>query len=451
MEKISMAELAGALSLDYTGDAWIGAVSTDSRSIPPGCLFIALEGENFDGHQYIAQALEQGAAFALAHKPGDYPAGRVFIVKDTRQALLDVAGFYRRQLGIPVVGVTGSVGKTTTKEMIACVMAQKYKTLKNEANLNNEIGLSQTVLGLTGEHEAAVLEMGMDGPGQIHQLTLCARPDVAVVTNIGVSHLERLGSRENILQEKLSITDGMVPGSTVILCGDNDLLSQTELPNFKVLRYGLENKDCQVIARQILSFSTHTNFVISFDGNAYDAQIPTMGRHNVLNSLAAFCVAIALEIPPQKAIAALRGYRPAGMRQNIVQHAAYTVVEDCYNASPDSMRSALETLGQLKCTGRKIAVLSDMLELGPIEKEAHFQAGREAAENGVEVLLSVGELAREYHRGALEAGIGKAVHYEDKEALFQELAQLVAPGDIVWFKASRGMRLEEVIHRLYAQ
>lgn len=451
MKSMQIQQIAQAIGAEFSGERRVSAICTDSRKLSEGCLFVALQGDRFDGHAYLQQALEQGAAYAVASTPGDYPAGRVLMVPDTRAALLQIANLYRRSLDVRVVGVTGSVGKTTTKEMTACALGAAYKTLKTEANLNNEIGLSWTIFQLEEDHRAVVLEMGMDGPGQIAPLSRAAQPDVGIVTNIGVSHLEAMGSRENICKEKLSIADGIPDGGTLVLCGDDDMLRSVELPRLRVVHYGIDNRACDVKADHIREFATHTTFEILYDGKRYDATIPTMGRHNVYNALAGFSAAVCLDVPPQEAIAALYDYHPAGMRQNVVKHSAFTVVEDCYNASPDSMRAALETLGKLECDGKRIAVLADMLELGPIEREAHYNIGRLAAQCGVDLLLCTGALAKEYRRGAKDAGLEQACHFADRDALFACLKQYLAPGDTVWFKASRSMRLEEVIQRIYEE
>lgn len=451
MLKLTAAEIARELGADFTGeDIPVRAVSTDTRNLPEGCLFIALKGTNFDGHSFITQALESGAALSVSMQQGDWPKGRVLIVDDTRDALMRVAQLHRSKLPVKVTAVTGSVGKTTTKEMIACVSEAKYKTLKTEKNLNNEIGLSHTLLKLDESIESAVVEMGMDGPGQISKLSQTAMPDIAVITSIGVSHIEKFGLREGILAEKMDICTGLAAGGDLILCGDNDLLSTVQRPELNIMRYGINNTECPVRAENIAEYSTHTNFEIVCDGNRFDAQIPCLGRHNVLNALAAFCVGIKLGVPPQNSVAALKNYRPAGMRQNIVVHNSYTIVEDCYNASPDSMRAALDTLGGLKCDGRHIAVFSDMLELGDLAKRAHLEIGEYAAWRKIDFLLCTGDLSRDYVTGASSAGLKNAFYFKTQDLLFEELKMLIKPGDVVWFKASRGMKLEAVIEKIYA-
>ncbi len=450
MKPMSLQQIARAIGARYTGeDRMIPHISTDSRTIQPGCLFVALKGDRFDGHAYIATALEQGAVCAVSMEDGPYPPDKVLGVSDTRQALMQIAGLYRRSLDVRVVGITGSVGKTTTKEMVACVLAAGLPTLKTQANLNNEVGLSQTILQLEESHKAAVLEMGMDGPGQMHHLSLCAAPDIGILTNIGVSHIQQFGSREGIREEKLAISDGMWDGAVLIVCGDDDMLATVDIPRLQVLRYAIDAKEAQVRAERIKEYSTHTNFEILYNGNRFDAQIPTVGRHNVYNALAAFLAGVTLNIQPQVAVAALKNYRPAGMRQNVVHHAEFTVVEDCYNASPDSMRAALTTLGRLECDGRRIAVLSDMLELGEIAQQAHYQVGHLVGECGVDALFCTGPLSKEYVHGAQDAGLEQAVHYQSMDTLFEALKTQIHPGDILWFKASRSMKLEQVIERVY--
>ncbi|MCL2069289.1 MAG: UDP-N-acetylmuramoyl-tripeptide--D-alanyl-D-alanine ligase, partial [Oscillospiraceae bacterium] len=345
MEKISLRDITLAVGCgEYNTDCIIEKISTDSRDITPGCLFIALEGDRFDGHDYVAEVLGRGAVCVIVQKDNqDWPRDKILRVENTRRAYLEIAALYRRQRDVKIAAVTGSVGKTTTKEMIACAVSAQYPTHKTQENLNNEIGVSQTILGITDEHRAAVLELGMDGPGQIEPLSRAAAPDIAVITNIGIAHIEAFANgRKGILHEKMSIAAGVPENGTLILNADNDLLwewirrrnsEETHGQGRNLITYGIENRDAQVYAEAVRSFSTHTTFEIRYNGRRYDAQIPTMGTHNVYNALAAFCVCLALEGEPHRAIAALRDYKPAGMRQKIVTHCGFTVVEDCYNAS----------------------------------------------------------------------------------------------------------------------
>ena len=454
MEEMSLNVIAQAIGVDYRGhERMIADISSDSRNIPAGCVFVALEGDQFDGHTYVAEALDKGAAFAIVMRDMEDPGGRIFRVEDTRQALLDIAGAYRRERDVKVVAVTGSVGKTTTKEMVACVVSAGYETLKTQMNLNNEIGLSQTVLQLTNRHRASVLEMGMDGPGQIAPLSRCASPDVGVITNVGVSHMETLGSQKNIMREKLDIRAGMKDGTTLVLSADDDMLRDVRDDRLNLIFYATESKQADIRAEKIKSFSTHTTFELLYDGKGYDAQIPTMGRHNVQNALAAFAVGIALGLNPARVILALRNYKPAGMRQNIVPHAGFTVVEDCYNAAPDSMRAALEALRDIRANGRKVLVLADMLELGGVELQAHYDVGMLAANCDVDLLLCTGPLACEYVKGALAGGMNSSVvnHFKTRDDLFEFLHGVIREEDIIWVKGSRGMHLERLLERIYRE
>ena len=443
-------EAAKAIGSNTNAQGTFQEVSTDTRALPKGCLFVARKGERLDSHAYIADALEQGAAFALAEKELYRRDDRILYVKSTRQALLDLARYYRSQFSIKMVGVTGSVGKTTTKEMIYAVLSSSFCTLKNEGNLNTEVGLPMTLLQLDGRHQAAVVEMGMDSLGEIEDLTLCAQPDVGVITNVGVSHLEKLGSRENIRKAKLEITRGLRNGSPLILCKDNDMLRTVDIPRLQVIFYGIEDETADITAHHIQELGQDTSFMIQYQGQWYPARIPCLGRHNVYDALAAFGVGVSLGISPMQAAEALSNYAPAGMRQRVSQCKGMTFVEDCYNASPDSMSAALKTLQQMACKGRRIAVFSDMLELGEIEQESHHQVGLEAAEHGVDLLLAYGPLSKEYLRGAQEGGLTEAQWFESADDLAAYLQECLRPGDLVWFKASRGMQMERVIEQLRA-
>ena len=432
----------------HSGQAFFTHICTDSRALTPGCLFVALRGESFDGHDYIPAALAGGAAFALSQAHIDDP--RVLRVEDTRRALLAIAGLYRKLIAPKVAAVTGSVGKTTTKEMTACVLESAYKTLKTPANLNNEVGLSQTLFMLEADHGAAMLELGVDGPGQMPQLSLAAAPDVSIVTGIGVAHIANYGElgRRGILDEKMRIRDGMPDGATLLLNGDNDLLQDFEDNRLRILRYGMENPRNDIIAASLRDEGGVTAFDILWQGERYPARLPALGKHNVLNGVAAFVAGVTLGVPPESAAQALANYSPEGMRQRAVERGGYLIVEDCYNASPDSMRAAFATLRDMPCKGKKIAVLSDMLELGQSESQDPYDVGAFAGECELDLLLCTGELSAEYVTGARSKGIETA-HCPDKDALFDALMRAARPGDILWFKASRGMRLEEVLNKMY--
>ncbi len=449
MEKLKISEIAGALGTACPVEGEVLSLCTDSREVTPGCLFVAIQGERFDGHDFIARALEQGAACALAHHGGDFPRDRVLMVDDTLRGLLRLAAWYRSRFDVRVAGVTGSVGKTTTKDMMAAVLSSKYRTIKTLGNQNNEIGAPKTLLTIGRDTQAAVVEMGMSGFGEIRDLALAARPQLGVITSIGVSHIELLGSRENILRAKLELADCLPDGAPLLLCGDNDLLREVKIPRLNIIFYGIDNPNCQICGTIKGGTPFSTGFSIRWQGKSYDAAIPGTGSHLVLDALAAFGTGVEMGLSPEEAVEALKGYTPSGMRQKVVEHHGITVVEDCYNASPDSMAAALDTLRTFPAAGRRIFVMSDMLELGEIGPSCHRQVGEKAASGGVDLLLAWGDLSREAVEGARERGMRDARFFQDKAELTEELADLVRAGDLVWFKASRGMKLEEVIQGLY--
>lgn len=447
MKPLAIQEIARAVQGKTKGEGLISSIVIDSRKVTEGCLFICIEGGRYDGHAFAQKAGELGAAAVLCHKdvPGCAPVIRV---KDTREALLTLAEYYRGLFSIPVVGLTGSVGKTTTKEMTALVVSSGFSTLKTEGNHNNEIGLPLTLFGLTDNTGAAVIEMGMSDFGEISRLTKTARPTIGVITNIGVSHMENLGSREGILQAKMEIIEGMPQGAPLILNGDDPYLNTIKREDFRIIRFAVKNEAADVRAEDIVTSENNTEFTACFGSHRQRVTLPTVGIHNVYNALAALTVGLCLHIDPEKCAGALAGYTPAGMRQRQVEKNGVLCIEDCYNASPDSMRAALNTLSCVPGK-KKVAVLADMLELGAISKAAHFEVGAMAAEQGVSLLLAYGELGENYVAGAKSAGLKNAYHFEEKAALEEQLFAALEAGDAVLFKASRGMKMEEVIENLY--
>lgn len=288
----------------------------------------------------------------------------------------------------------------------------------------------------------------MDARGDISRLTAVVKPDIGVITNVGVSHLERLGTRENILAAKLEITEGMADGSPLILCGDNDLLSTVEIPRLRVLRYGIDAPELDARAEEIVTGEGETRFVIAWKGGRYPARIPAMGRHNAMNALAAFLVGVTVGMTPEEAAEALSGYAISGMRQRVRLWNGIKVVEDCYNAAPDSMNAALDTLSGMECEGRKICVFADMRELGSASDESHRAIGRHAAQVA-DKLLVYGPQSHLYVEGANAAGLMDAQEYPDRPALTEAVREAVRPGDIVWFKGSLLMNLEEVLRAVF--
>lgn len=448
MKAFTLQEAAAALGLpQMQAQATLADVCTDTRKIQPGSLFVCLRGERFDGHSFASQAAQLGAAALLVDHPVDADVPQL-VVTDTGKALLQLAGWYRRRFQLPVVGLTGSVGKTTTKEFIALVLGAKYNTLKTQGNLNNEIGVPQMLFRLEDSHTAAVIEMGMNHFGEISRLTRAVAPTVGLITNIGVSHIENLGSRAGILQAKLEILEGMAPDAPLIVNIDNDMLRTVKLGDRPLLTFAIDDQSADFTATDIAEQGSTTTFTVHHTTFTQPVTISTVGIHNVYNALAAMAVGYVTGVNPAAAAAALANYVPAGMRQNLVQVGGVQVIEDCYNASPDSMRAALQTLGKLP-VHRRYAVLGAMLELGDYAKEAHTQVGKMAAENGIDGVLAYGADAAYIVEAAKQAGLENARLFDTKESLAQSLAQQVQPGDGVLFKGSRGMHLEDVMHTVY--
>ncbi|MEE7583004.1 MAG: UDP-N-acetylmuramoyl-tripeptide--D-alanyl-D-alanine ligase [Oscillospiraceae bacterium] len=449
MEILSLSEIANAVGSTVKVDGQINEISTDTRTIPEGCLFVAIKGENFDGHDYIETAFQKGAKAVVSEK--NIEGCNCIVVPNTRKALLDIARYYRSKFNINLVAVTGSVGKTTTKEMIALVLSEKFNTLKTTGNLNNEIGLPKTLFNLDSSHECAVIEMGMSHFGEISRLTRTALPTMAVITNIGFSHIENLGSQQGILKAKLEILEGMDGSAPIFLNADDISLYQTSYQlGRETITFGIDNPDCDFKATNIHQFDDYTTFTVNWNGNSKDIKLTAIGRHNVLNALVSFAVGTKLGLTPNEIANALSKFKPDSLRQNIVQKGQQTVIVDCYNASPDSMKASLTVLSQTtpKDCGRRVAVLGDMLELGEMSTKLHSMVGDFVGQSKADVLFCYGVEAQNIGKVALN--YNKDVKFfTDKSQLNQALCDFLKPNDIVLFKASRGMRLEETIDYIY--
>lgn len=433
----------GTVAPEYENTCFRGA-NFDTRRLQPGELFVAIRGAR-NGHEFVPAAIKAGAAAVLASEdlPWQVPA---IYVKDTVKALQKIAEGYRRTLSCRCVGITGSVGKTTTKEMIAAVLGTTYKTQKTAANYNNDIGVPVSVLSLDRDCEAAVVEMGMNHRGELSVLTEIAQPDLAVITNVGTMHIENLGSREEILQAKLEILEGLRPGGPVIFCGDNDLLSR-EAEKYSAILFGLGENN-SVRGTDIKMEDGRTSFVIHAAGKEIPVTIPVMGEHYVLDALCAAAVGLQMGVSAENIRAGLQDFHNTGMRQNIYEKNGVTVIADCYNAGPESMRAALDVLSRQK--GRKIAVLGGMLELGDYAREAHFEVGRSAA-MCADLLFAYGPCSEQYVEGARNFKMASARSFETHEALAAALRKTVEKGDVLLFKGSRGMHMEKVLEMLQLQ
>jgi len=448
---------AGGRIVCGNGDVSASGVSTDTRTECEGRLFVPLSGENFDGHDYIDVAYARGASVALTSR-GDAGGGIVPInaaliqVGDTLEALGKLASWYRLKFRPLVVGVTGSVGKTTTKEMIALVLSKKFNVLKSEGNKNNEIGLPLTIFGLTGEHTALVLEMGMNNPGEIARLSKIARPDIAVITNIGDAHIKRLGSKQNILKAKLEILEGLSKNGTVYLNGDDMLLKGLMgLIDRPVVYYGIDDGLDFTGTDIRMKGGRGLEFEFTWRRRGYGVTLNAAGEHNVHNALAAVSIGIENGVTPKQIKEALYEFIPDRLRMNISSSGGVVIINDTYNANPQSMRAAVDVLAGLSGDGRRIAVLGDMLELGDFAGERHREIGAYLKDRGVDVLVAAGAYAADVASGANGAAAqvngGKRVDchiFGGREGVAEYVLDIVKPGDMVMIKGSRAMQMDRV-------
>lgn len=428
-------------------DTAVSGVSTDTRTIEPGMLFVAIKGESFDGNDFIAAAAEKGAAAVITDRSegaGSVPVTQI-LVNDSRAAQLSLAHYHRMRFPLKLVGVTGSVGKTSTKDMVYAVLSAKFNTLKTEGNFNNDIGLPKTLFRLNESNGAAVIEMGMSDLGEISVLSKAAAPDICIITNIGWCHIENLKTRENILRAKLEILDGASVGAPLIINGDDEYLKTVSLPGRRVVRYGL-SEGCEVRAANIAHTAFGEEFTLIYGGREYKAAVPVNGEHHVMNALAAFAAGIEAGMTPEEIVPAFMRYEASGMRQRIEKRGDITVILDCYNASPTSMESSLSVLGGMECSGRKCAVLGDMLELGEMSAQLHAGVAEYIKKNADCAFLYGAEMA--HCRERLEEQGFEVHHSTDKKALTDSLLSWIKPGDVLLFKGSRGMRMEEIAEKV---
>jgi len=434
------------------GSQPIELVTTDSRQAGPGSVFVAFPGARFDGHDFAAQCVANGCEYVVLNHPVEgVPAEKTLLCPDSYRAMMIIGENYRAAYSPVMVGVTGSVGKTTTKQFCYAVLSAFGETIKTEGNQNNELGMPRTLLRLADTTEYAVIEMGMSALGEIERLSRCAKPNAGIITCIGVSHMETLGSRENILKAKLEICAGLPQGAPLALNGDDEYLRGAALPgHVRPVWYALDDASADVRAEtieQLPGGSTRFTIVDAQYGR-FDTVIPTMGRHNVYNALAAYAAATRLGLDAARAAAALADFEQTGMRQHLVRCGGVDVIEDCYNANPDSMLAALKMFREYPCQ-KRIALLGDMLELGAVTEQAHRTAGRQAAQYGVTHLITYGEAAKLMAETAAELGVC-VVHAATYEQAAQQLLAWAQPGDAVLAKGSRSMMLENALQPFYA-
>lgn len=434
-------------------------VCTDSREADNTSMFVAIRGERVDGHSYISNVVKAGCRCVIAERvPLDVKGIAVILVQDSVRAIRDIAEYVKSQVDIKTVAVTGSVGKTTTKEFISSVLDRKYRLYKTAGNFNSTIGMPMSMLELSQHNDAAVFEMGMSGLGEIEYMSEAARPDVAVITNIGSSHLEALGSRENICRAKMEITAGLKDGGTLFLNGDEPLLANHSSERYNTLYFGMKNEDSDYFASNI----RNTTEGIVFDmrtptGEYKDVEICIAGSHNVYNAMVAFTVGLKMDMAEADIREGLKAYAPAKMRQNIYVMNGVTVIEDCYNASPESMNAAINVLDDTARAkgGRMIALLGDMRELGTGTVTLHEGVGSYLAEKRPDFLFTYGELSENLANGAVKSGMSEKQIYRnpvaDAEIVGKKLLGVLREGDVLLVKASRALAAENVLNYVKAQ
>jgi UDP-N-acetylmuramoyl-tripeptide--D-alanyl-D-alanine ligase len=429
----------------------VSGVSTDTRSVKRGQVFVAIKGDKFDGHRFLAQAVGKGARAVIVSSPGvRIPAGAAAVlVEDTVKALGRIARYHRQRFHIPVIAITGSAGKTSTKEFVAAVMAKKYRVLFNQGTENNHIGVPMTLLKLTRRHQAAVIEMGTNHPGEIAWLAGNALPTVALFTNVGASHLEGLGTPEGVYQEKLSLLRSVPRDGHVIVNADDPFWSRLLKKRLsqKVVAYGIKARaDVRAVAVTADTAGFHFK---TKNGCRFTVKSPSWGA--VQNALAAIACGRIFRIPEAKIAAALQKVKPAKGRQCLTAAGGVTVIDDTYNANPVSYQNALRTLMMLPCRGRTVLVAADMLELGEYSDDLHREVGRDAAGAGVDVLFTCGRNARLISMAAKNKKASlDARHFSGQPALTQALKKYLRVGDVVLCKGSRGMRMEKVVEDITA-
>ena len=446
MKKFTLREIAAACSGKYIGDealldTAITSVERDSREIKGGSLFLAIKGGRVDGHDFIEKCFDSGAVCAICEAVPENPSKPCILVPSTLDAVKKIGRAYREKFDIPIVGVSGSVGKTSTKEMLYAVLSQKYRTHKTQGNLNNELGVPLTLLQMPEDAQAAVIEMGISGFGEMTRLAEMAQPTVCVLTIIGCCDLENLGDRDGVLRAKTEMFIHARDGAAFILNGDDDKLSTVEsVQGRRPIFFGLDRKnDC--FAENIKNNGEGgVSCTLCFDGKRLDVTIPAIGSYMVSNALAAVAVGRLLGLSDEQLKNGVEAYKTVGSRANVINANGIRIIDDCYNANPTSVKASLDTL--MNFGGRKVAVLGDMKELGSNELSLHFDTGAYAKEIGVDSVIAVGPLAKELARGA------DGEWFESIDALKEKLGSLVKEGDTVLVKASHSMQFEKIVEFL---
>ena len=419
----------------------LGAVR-DNRDAGTGNLFVCIRGARVDGHAFANSAFESGAACCLAEQPISDAKGPYVLVSSTLEAVKKLGGHYRASFDIPVIGITGSVGKTTTKEMTAAVLGAKFKVLKTLENMNNELGVPLMLLSLGETHEAAVIEMGISDFGEMSRLADMVRPDVCIITKIGYSHIETLGSLSGVLRAKTEVFSYMSPEGTAILNGDDELLRGYD-PGLRRIMFGLAERNDFRAVNVCAQGTDGVVFDIVSDAGRFRASVPSYGSHLAYAALAAAAAGRLLGLSDEDIAGGLMSYSPIGGRSNVLDTGYVTLIDDCYNANPNSVMAALSSLAALH--SRRVAILGDMLELGGESGRMHHEVGSFAARCGIDSLVCCGEMAAHMYEGYVSSGGGAAFYYPTKAGLAADVQGLIEKGDAVLVKASHGMKFDELV------
>ena len=445
MKVYEIVEATRGILVSGNKDDEINFFSQDSRQMTNGGMYIPLKGERFDGHNFIESAFQTGAQAIISEKDVNYEDKIVIKVKDTHQALKDMASYLRNHRPVKVVGVTGSVGKTSTKEIIASVLEEKFKVLKTEGNYNNEIGEPLTILKIRDEHEVAVIEMGISDFEEMHRLAKVSRPDVCVITNIGTCHLENLGDRDGVFKAKTEMFDYASKDCFVVLNGDDDKLSNVkEVNGHAPVFFGIDtDRDVMAIKYESLGIQG-TKVKIKYFDKELDTVIPIPGYHMIYNAMAAVCIGSHFGMTLDEIDSGIRNLKAIGGRNNIFTTNGITVIDDCYNANPMSMKASINVLSQ--ANGRKVAILGDMFELGETSKELHKEVGQ-AAVGKVDILVCIGNLSKDIAEAAIEGGCN-TLYFPNKADFEENLSAYIKEGDTVLIKASNGMKFKTIVEKL---
>ncbi len=449
MNKLSLSEIVKVTGAKVNADTEIffEGVTTDSREITEGVLFVALKGEKFNGEDFAEDALKKGASAVLVSRAAKKIVGGVVLkVDDTLTAYQQISCSWRERFQIPVVAITGSTGKTTTKDLTAAALSALGKICKTTANFNNEVGVPMTLLELDESHAAAVVEIGMRGLEQIKNLAQYVKPTIGIVTNVNETHIEILGSIENIARAKGELVEAIPKCGTVILNADNPHtlnMKKISAPGVKILTYGIENS-ADLTAENISVKDYATNFTLNYGGEKFDFEIPIIGRHNVSNTLAAIAAGLTCSLSVEEIQRGIATLVTTKMRFEVISRDGLTIINDAYNASPASMRVSIQTVAEIY-GGRKIAVLGDMLELGKISERVHREIGAELVKNNFDTLVAIGELGKFIAAGAEEAGLKNIFVVDTHEDAAKKILAVKREGDVILFKASHGMHMEKII------